>query len=438
MSSATRVTQGKECFRRGPGGMRPLRVAIVDEELPYPPNSGKRIRTLNLTLRLARRHRLAYLCHANVDRGEVREAEAFFRDHGIETVVVDRAVPKKSGPGFYARLALNLLSTRPYSVASHDSLALRAAIASYAATHPIDLWQCEWTPYAAALRVLPSARRIVVAHNIESTIWDRYYQTEPHAVRRWYVGRQWRKFERFERRAFADAEGVVTVSEQDATLAQERFDARRVTVVDNGVDTSYFQPTDAPRDPRRILFLGSLDWRPNQDAARILIERIFPVVLADEPTARLCIVGRNPPEWLARLAGAAKGIELHANVADVRPFLTICGAMAVPLRIGGGSRLKILEALACGLPVISTRVGAEGLCLEPGRDLTVVDGVEDMAAAIVRCIREPRRALAMAEQGRRVVLGRYDWDVLAVRLEEAWFRCLEDWGQPGRGREASR
>src|SRR5207248_5616112 len=132
------------------------------------------------------------------------------------------------------------------------------------------------------------------------------------------------------------------------------------------------------------------------------------------------LVGRNPPAWLRQRVAALPGVELHADVPDVRPFLARSAAMVVPLRIGGGSRLKILEALATGLPVVSTRVGAEGLCLEPGRHLTVVDAVDDMAAALLRCLRGPGEARAQAERGRQVVLQRYDWDRLADRLEAVW------------------
>src|SRR6059058_5374572 len=133
---------------------RPLRAVIVDEELPYPAVSGKRIRTLNLTLRLARRHRLTYICHRNADAAEARRAAEFFGDHGIATVVVERTVPPKAGAAFYARLALNLLSALPYSVASHNSRALRRALRAHAARQHVDLWHCEWTPYAQALRAV--------------------------------------------------------------------------------------------------------------------------------------------------------------------------------------------------------------------------------------------------------------------------------------------
>src|SRR5205823_13319190 len=153
--------------------------------------------------------------------------------------------------------------------------------------------------------------------------------------------------------------------------------------------------------------------------------RVFPAVRRQEPEARLCLVGRNPPDWLCREVAATDGAELRATVLDVRPYLARSGVMAVPLRIGGGSRLKILEALACGLPVVSTRVGAVGLALRPDRDLVVVDGVEGMAEGLLRCLREPGPAQEMARVGREAVLERYDWDALALKLEAVWEKCLQ-------------
>src|SRR5262249_31202261 len=206
----------------------------------------------------------------------------------------------------------------------------------------------------------------------------------------------------------------------DARRLQQQFAARNVHVVDNGVDTGYFHPQETPREPAQVLFLGSLDWRPNLDGVALLAERVFPAVRRRLPGARPCVVGRHPPDRLRRLAAALPGAELHASVADVRPYLARSSVLAVPLRVGGGSRLKILEALASGLPVVSTRVGAEGLCLEPEQHLTVVEGADDMAEALVRCLNQPHQMRAQAERGRRVVLERYDWDRLAGRLEQVW------------------
>jgi glycosyltransferase involved in cell wall biosynthesis len=403
-----------------------LRVVMVDEELPYPPNSGKRIRTLNLTLRLARRHRLTYVCHQNADAEESRQATAFFADHGIETRVVQRVVPPKSGPRFYLGLAANLLSPLPYSVASHKSRELRQAVAEIARTQRVDVWHCEWTPYAEMLRGIARNRRVIMAHNVESIIWQRYHETESNPLRRWYIGLQWRKFERFERRVLGEVEQTIAVSDTDARRLRQDFGVPRVAVVENGVDTAYFQPQARRPQRGRLLFLGSLDWRPNLDGVNLLLERIFPAVRAAEPAASLSVVGRNPPESLRRRIAAMPGVGLHADVPDVRPFLADCSLLVVPLRIGGGSRLKILEALASCTPVVSTRVGAEGLRLEAAHDLIVVEDIDDLKNEIITAIRHPDVLQAQSERGREKVLEHYDWDRLAEQLERVWRQCATE------------
>jgi len=407
--------------------MKPLRIAVLDEELPFPATSGKRIRTFNLLARLAERHRVTFLCHRNPNRDESAAADEAFRKLGIETVIVDRSVPSKSGPVFYARLAGNLLSPLPYSVATHSSPALADAVRRFAAKNRVDVWHCEWTPYAQVLRDafgprLASKRWSVMAHNVESLIWQRYVETETNTVKRWYVRKQLDKFEAFEKWAYTNASVAVAVSEEDALLMQERFGVGEVQVVENGVDTEFFKPQrDVDRDPARILFLGSLDWRPNQDGVSLLLNEIFPKIRSQVPNATLSLVGRHPPDWMRAQAKATPGVSLFADVPDVRPHLARCGMLAVPLRIGGGSRLKILEALAAGTPVVSTRIGAEGLKLAPGRDFTRTDGITDFADAIVRGIRHPYELEDQAECGRRVVLQNYDWPQLAEKLDEAWW-----------------
>ncbi len=397
-----------------------MNAVIVDGDVAYPPSNGKRLRTLNLMLRLARRHRITYIARCSGGPDELNRAAVFLREHDVEPVLVDHPIPRKKGLAFCARLAANVFSPLPYSVASHDSPPLCQAIQEHEERRPVDVWQFEWTPFLNMLRRPGRARRVLMAPNVDSLIWQRYCETERGLLKRWYIHGQWRKFERYERRTFAEADRVVTVSDDDAVLARERFGVENVDVVDNGVDGAYFGSVEGPHSADRVLFLGSLDWRPNQDAVRALLDDVFPAVRAQAPTARLSIVGRKPPEWLRRRVAASDFAELHADVADVRPYLGESGVMAVPLRIGGGSRLKILEALACGLPVVSTRVGAEGLRLENGRDLTVVERVEDVAAALVDCIRAPGQARRMADRGRRLVREQYDWDVLADRLEKVW------------------
>jgi glycosyltransferase involved in cell wall biosynthesis len=401
-----------------------LNVVIVDEELPYPLVSGKRIRTMGLLKRLASRHRLTYVCHNNIDAAETLRAVDYFEQLGIRTVVVERATPPRSGVGFYARLARNLLSPLPYSVTNHVSRPLIQALQQIAVTEHVDLWHCEWTPLAQALHGIPG-RRLVMAHNVESVIWQRYHETETNTFKRWYIGKQWHKFRRFEREIVQHADLTLAVSDLDRLRFEEDMGATRVDVVDNGVDTEYFHPFDTPRDPATLLFLGSLEWRPNIDGVNQLLDHVYPALGRKVPHARLVIVGRNPSEEMRRRCTDVAGVELHANVADVRPYLASASCLVVPLRIGGGSRLKILESLASGTPVISTRIGAEGLHLDAGEHFTQVETIDEMADAIITDMGDPKRMFQQASAGRQQVLRLYDWNVLANRLEQLWYRCAQ-------------
>jgi glycosyltransferase involved in cell wall biosynthesis len=455
-----------------------LHVAVLDEELPFPLTSGTRIRTFNLLSRLAQRHRITYLCHRNPDRNEQAEAERAFADLGMRCIAVDRQVPAKAGLGFYARLAANLFSPLPYSVATHRSAQLLHEAQQLTRDDPPDLWHCEWTPYAEYLRPTKPGRVVgdacgnipwvVMAHNVESLIWERYFHTEKHPLKRWYIKKQFQKFERFEAWAYSACDTAIAVSDEDAQLIRSRFFAKKTTrtpadsggskyltpqppsrsgkgqpdfpfplrggagegffgpkiaVVDNGVDTAYFAPrSHGPRDPYRILFLGSLDWRPNIDAVQVLLEQIFPIVRKREPRATLQVVGRKPGESLRRRIASEPGVELHANVPDVRPFLASAGMLAVPLRIGGGSRLKILEALASALPVVATPIGMEGLHLQAGQHLTCADTPVRFAEAVHELMNNRTVANQQALCGRQRVLERYDWAGLAVKMENIWLQ----------------
>ncbi|WP_250847081.1 glycosyltransferase family 4 protein [Aquisphaera insulae] len=381
--------------------------------------------------RLADRFRIVFIGHQGLGPEQTRDAEVFLRDHGIEPVVVECSVAVNGGPLFYGRLAANLLSPLPYSVQRHSTAQMQTAVRRMEIESRINLWQVEWTPYAQSLRGRVHSPWVVMAHNIESQIWRRYYETETNPLKKWYIGRQFRKYLDFERVIFNEAGEVIVVSEPDARLAHELYGRSEVEVVSNGVDIDHYLPGTTPRDSKAILYVGALFWRPNLDAVQVLLREVLPRVLAEEPDARLQVVGRDPPPWLAAEVARASNATLYPSVPDVRPFLQGCGLLAVPLRIGGGSRLKILEALACRCPVVSTSVGSEGLDLVDGRDYIRADDPAEMAAAIVRCIRDPRLANELARSGRDRILESYSWDPLAQRLGEIWETRLRTAARPG-------
>ncbi len=397
-----------------------MHVVVIDNEPCWPANFGRRIRTFNLLRRVAASHQITYLCFENPSEPDCYQAERVLAQYSIRTIFVKRPPAPRCGPRFYFNLLKNLRSPLPYSVAIRTRPAMRQAIRQLAESESVDLWHCEWTPLAANLDVLDGQPWVLMAHNIESAIWQRYHQTERNPLKRWYIHHQWRKYEAFEREVFAKTSLLIAVSDLDAQRARREFGATRVEVVDNGVDTAYFTPDDTQRDPRQICFVGALDWRPNLDAAQLLLTEILPQLRARIPDARCVIVGRNPPAWLGQRVASTPGAELHGNVPDVRPFYRRSAMLVVPLRIGGGSRLKILEALACACPVVSTRIGAEGLELEPGSDFIQVDYVEQLPAAICAAMQNPAELQRVGQAGYRKVLAGYDWDSLAQRLAHAW------------------
>jgi polysaccharide biosynthesis protein PslH len=397
-----------------------MKVVVVDWDVTYPANSGKRLRTLNLMLQLAQRHEITYFTRADGRWPAAQAAKNHLNDAGIATVFADVPLRSKSTWSYKFQLARHLWSNDPLAVVVHRSKAFEEALRNYILKHEVDLWQLEWTPYVEMLPRSPRTKCLVVAHNVDSLIWQRYCETETSFLRRQLLVSQWRKFQSFERRVFNQATRVVAVSANDAKLLSEKFNVCNVEIVENGVDVDYYSEVQRNRNPCKLLFLGSLDWRPNLDAVKILLDDIMPRLELVEPRTTLEIVGRNPPSWLDKLITARANVTLHANVADVRPHLAEAGMMVVPLRIGGGSRLKILEAMANSLPVVSSTIGAEGLQVKPGHHLQIADGPDEVVRAVRSWMHQPESAAAVAAHGLELVKNRYSWKRLALQLESTW------------------
>jgi glycosyltransferase involved in cell wall biosynthesis len=253
------------------------------------------------------------------------------------------------------------------------------------------------------------------AHNVETDIWQRYYETEVNWLKRWYIGEQWRKVRKFEIEALRWVEGVLAVSEQDrARLAASR-PGLRTAVIPNGVDVGYFRPAPQPAGRQHLVFTGSMDWRPNQDAARYFARQILPLLRQENPDIECTFVGRDPPADIRALATIA-GMRITGTVDDVRPYVERAAVYVVPLRIGGGSRLKILEAMAMGRAVVSTTVGAEGLDVVHDRHVLLADDPREFAESVLQLLGDPDRCQRLAAEGRRLVEQRYEWGALSDEL----------------------
>ncbi|WP_455387809.1 glycosyltransferase family 4 protein [Petrachloros mirabilis] len=388
-----------------------MRVLVLDEEFPYPTNTGKRTRSFNLYRRLASRIEIRYIGYGEYDSAAAKALRA----EGIDPVAVPARIQPKQGPAFYLRLLANILSPLPYIVTSHYSQVYQHIVRDNLSRFRPDLVLCEWTPYVVFLKRMLPVKKLVTAHNVESDIWRRYYENETNLLRRWYIHKQWRKVERFERSVLRWMDGTLAVSELDRARLAQWYPELPMAVVPNGVDLEYFRPALQPELRRHLVFSGSMDWRPNQDAARYFVREILPLLRQVHPDVECTFVGRSPPADIQALAGTPS-VHITGTVDDVRPYIERAAVYIVPLRIGGGSRLKILEALAMGRAVVSTSVGAEGLDVVHERHVMLADDPRTFAESVLRLLDDPERCQALAAEGRHLVERRYGWDVLAEKF----------------------
>ena len=395
---------------------RRLKVLVLDEEIPYPLNAGKRIRTWNLLQRLAARHDVCLLCY-----GAPKDAVAASEAKGIRLRTV-RPQANLEGWRFYLALLRNLFSRYPFSVTKHYSDRFQRALDLLLEEESWDLIHCEWTPYARFLRDGCRVPVVIATHNVESQIWARRATHSTNAIGRFFFRTQEWKMRSFERKVLRRAAMVTAVTPADAETFQS-WGVASVSLVPNGVDLESFSfAPDAERDDE-ILFLASLDWFPNVDALDYFLKDVFPLVRNVLANATLRIVGRKPPDSLKqRLAGIA-GVDFVGEVEEVNSFLDRAGIVVVPLRIGGGSRLKILEALAGAKAVVSTSVGAEGLGLVPGKHLLIADSPREFAKCICELSASPAARHRLGQNGRELMVERYGWNGIATRLETVWMEA---------------
>lgn len=398
---------------------RRLRVLVLDEGIPYPPNAGKSSRTWNLLRRLATRHSVCVLCYGHPNAPGTLEA----RNAGIDLRLVERRA-NPQGWRLYLRLFLNLFSQFPFSVTKHYSHAFQKQFEELLKEDSWDLIQCEWTPYARFITHTLKVPVLMATHNVESQIWARRADHAGNPFAKVFFKTQEWKMRRFEKQALLRASAATVVTNVDLSILRN-WGVTHVSLIPNGVDLETYSPTpDAEREDE-LLFLASLDWYPNVDALDYFVKNILPTVRARRAGANLRIVGRKPAESLAKQYSCLPGIDFVGEVKEVRSHLDRAAVIIVPLRIGGGSRIKILEALAAGKAVVSTVIGAEGLDVISGEHLLIADSPAAFAGRIEELLASTKLRRRLSNNGRKLVTKRYGWDQIANRLESVWYDVSE-------------
>jgi glycosyltransferase involved in cell wall biosynthesis len=395
-----------------------VRILFLQKRLLFPSNTGGRIRTLNLLRHLAQWHDVTYLC--NVQAGEERFLEEM-KALRLRLETVPWVEATRGSLAFYAHVCRNVFSRYPYTVDKDFDPALQARAAELLAAEPYDLLICDFVQMARNIVGLQAPVKVLFQHNVEAQIYERHAQADPSWLRRKFMGLQWRKMRRFESEAGTWFDAVVAVSQQDRLTFERQYGWKHAAEIDTAVDTEYFHANGVKEEAGRVLFVGSMDWLPNQDGAQHFVKEIWPLIRERHPSAVFQIVGRNPGRSVIRLS-AVEGVQVVGTVPDVRPYLAQAAVVVVPLLVGGGTRIKIFEAMSMGKPVVSTSLGAEGLPVVSGQHLIIADPSRDFADSVSALLESPQRRASLGQSAMELVQQRYSAEQVARQFERI---CLQ-------------
>lgn len=381
----------------------------------WPLTSGGRLRSFHIIRALSEHHDLTVLTTHTSDEDGAALAAQLPR---CEVQSFLFAPPKHASRAFIPTLAASWFGALPVDLYKYRCHSLRlhaerlleqtffdACIADFLTAVPN-------TPLGSTTPV------ILFSHNVEYMIWQRLHDHETSLVKRILLAIEVRKMRRYEAFACDQVTATIAVSAEDARVLTAQCPQAKISAVPTGVDVDYFKPDAVDKTVENALvFSGSMDWQPNEDAMLYFMREILPLIRAALPTTTLSIVGRNPSALLRKEAALAD-VAVTGTVPDIRPWLAEASVYVVPLRIGGGTRLKIFEALAMGKAVVSTTIGSEGLELLAGVHLSHADTARRFADEVISLLKNHDQRRAMGLTGRRLMERYYGWDVVAQHFED--------------------
>ena len=395
----------------GPGTQRRLRVLIVSAQFPYPPHFGFATRVYQLARQLSARHETTLLSYVPPG-GE--DALARLREEVAVEVVEQR--PASLASKRISQL-VSVCSPHPFSCRSVWSKEMQGAIDRLCAEHRYDVIQLE-SSLLCTFRFPRESLLVLDEHNLEYEVFQRMQQGERSLPRRLFNRVEHLRFRRFEQRWWRQVAACVLTSEREQVIVDRHAPETPTMVVPNGVDVASFRPSGAAAAPHTMVFNGLLLYRPNLDAAYHLVDEIWPLVRARVPDAVVTIVGRGDPEDLRRLE--RPGVVVTGEVPDVRPYLERAAIVGVPVRMGGGTRLKVVEGLAMGKAMVSTSLGCEGVNVVDGESIAIADTAETFAASVVRLFEDRVAAAELGRGGRALMEREYSWEIAGAYLEELY------------------
>lgn len=394
---------------------------MLTQVLPHPPDSGPKVKTAAVLRYLAERHEVTLISFSRGDQADdLRHLRRVCRE--VHTVPIRRGVPRDV---WY--LGRSLIGGQPFLMARDARPAMFRAVRQRMASGGFDVVHADQLNMAQYARLVPpGTARVLDAHNALWLVTERLAKTLPPSPRRLVLRREARLLRDYEGRACREFEGVLAVSDEDlhALRSAAGTAIENAAVVPISIDVGAVAPLERRAGGERLLYIGSLIWPPSLDGLWWFLDEVLPRIRASRPSVGLDVVGADPPAQLRARAERDAGIRVHGYVRDPSPLLAAAAAMVVPLRAGGGMRVRILNGLAQGVPILTTAIGAEGIALENGRHALLADRAEDFAAAALRLLDDRDCGAALAAAGRRLVEERYDARRVCPAIEPLYERAV--------------
>ena len=384
-----------------------------------PLDTGGKIRSFHIVRELAKRHEVtAFLFYPRL----IPDPHENLKQHNIEIIAAPIDLPKRNWRELIHYLRL-LSRFHPFSMEKYYSPEVCAAARDVMRSHEFDAIICDFI-YPAGLVPWRSGTPVVLfTHNVEAQVWERQYKLTSNPFWRLACYLEYYKMSRAERHYAKQADLLMTVSDRDSLFFRRYISRNVIREIPTGVDADYFTPQWGSEDPNTIIFTGSMDWMPNEDAVLWGVRDILPSIQKEIPDVAFWAVGRKPPASLQNLASRQAALKLTGSVDDIRPYLWSKSVYVVPMRSGSGTRLKIFEAMACGKAVVSTSIGAEGLPVTHGENIILADDPVEFALHVARLLRSPEERGRLGRAARKLVEENFSWAIIASAFEDCLYRA---------------
>ena len=395
-----------------------MKILFLSPTVPYPLTDGGRIRVYNLLKQIAQNNEVTLL--ALETQPTDTESISHIQEFGITVHLVNHlhTLPRVS----LSTLLTALFKRQPITVARYNVSAYRQKLRELLASESFDIVHYEMF-HTAQFHTESDYPSVLSQQNVDSAIWHRLTDETTNIFYKFAYWTQELAFKRYERVLSPKFDAVTCTSEIDAAIFEQHCPNDIVKVIPNGVDVTHFIPDSDSADDAHLIYIGSMDWYPNEDAVSFFVGEILPKIRKRVQDVKLTIVGGNPSDQVQRLT-EVEGVVVTGRVPEIKPYFSAATVFVVPLRIGSGTRLKILEALAMGKAIVSTSVGAEGLALQNGEEIMIADEPNLFAEAVIQLLTDPTLCKRIGQNGRKRVEQDYDWRNIGKKLLEVYEEIL--------------